>query len=75
MIRNKWTVRILPENKVVRAAQEENLSDILRDAGVPLSNYCQKRGLCGKCFVEVLEGDLPPFDAREKRPVMDESSP
>ncbi len=41
------------------------LADKIQESGIDLSLYCQKRGMCGKCFVEILNGSLPPPDDQE----------
>ncbi|HPW18928.1 MAG TPA: 2Fe-2S iron-sulfur cluster-binding protein, partial [Candidatus Aminicenantes bacterium] len=53
------TVEILPDRIKARAKAGELLADVLDRAGVPLSLYCHKRGVCGKCAVRVLSGALP----------------
>jgi uncharacterized 2Fe-2S/4Fe-4S cluster protein (DUF4445 family) len=60
-----WTVKVLSHGLTVSAENREILSDKLRAAGIPVSVYCNKRGLCGKCFVEVVSGELPPPLAKE----------
>jgi uncharacterized 2Fe-2S/4Fe-4S cluster protein (DUF4445 family) len=60
------TLEILPLAKKVKVRKKMLLSEALREAGVPLSLYCQGRGLCGKCFIEVLDGKLPFFQPGEE---------
>jgi len=60
------TVKVLSHGKTVSARKKQVLSDVLRDAGVPISLYCNKRGLCGKCFVEIVKGRRPSPGDREK---------
>jgi uncharacterized 2Fe-2S/4Fe-4S cluster protein (DUF4445 family) len=48
------TVEIVSHRLKVRAARGRLLSDVLAEAGLPLSLYCRGRGLCGRCFVEIL---------------------
>ena len=55
------TVEIVSHNLKVKAASGSLLSDVLAEAGVPLSLYCRGRGLCGRCFVEVLTEPRPPL--------------
>jgi uncharacterized 2Fe-2S/4Fe-4S cluster protein (DUF4445 family) len=66
MTKERDFVTILPEGRKVAAARGETLSDILTRAGVPLSLYCHKRGLCGKCLVKVVRGDLSLPDDQER---------
>ncbi len=62
----KYRVNILSHDKTVTARKGESLADKIQEAGINLSQYCQKRGLCGKCFVKIKEGLLPPLEKREK---------
>jgi len=66
MTRERDLVTILPEGRTIQAARGEILADILTRAGMPLSLYCHKRGLCGKCLVQVVRGDLPLPDDLER---------
>jgi uncharacterized 2Fe-2S/4Fe-4S cluster protein (DUF4445 family) len=61
----KYKIKILSHDKELQAQKYEVLADKILEAGIDLSLYCNKRGLCGKCFVEIVEGDLPPLDERE----------
>jgi uncharacterized 2Fe-2S/4Fe-4S cluster protein (DUF4445 family) len=54
-----YSVEILPDRIKVRAKGGEILADVLARAGIPLSFYCHKRGICGKCAVRILSGALP----------------
>jgi uncharacterized 2Fe-2S/4Fe-4S cluster protein (DUF4445 family) len=60
------TVEILPDGVKVRARAGELLVDVLSRAGIPLSLYCHKKGICGKCAVRVRSGLLPLLEASEK---------
>ena len=60
------TVKILSHGKTVSARKKQILSDVLLEAGVPISLYCNKRGLCGKCFVEIVKGRRPSPGEKEK---------
>ena len=65
MTETSFTVEILPEGAKVRARAGEVLADVLVRAGVPISLYCHKRGVCGKCAVRILSGPLPFPEALE----------
>jgi uncharacterized 2Fe-2S/4Fe-4S cluster protein (DUF4445 family) len=54
-----FTVEVMPDRIKARAKAGEVLADVLARAGVPLSLYCHKRGICGKCAVRILSGALP----------------
>lgn len=55
-----------PSGKSVEAAAGTRLIEACRQAGFSLSVPCGEKGLCGKCRVKVLEGDVPP-DSRQVR--------
>lgn len=59
-------VKILSHKKTTTAEKGTLLADIISTAGIDLSLYCNRRGLCGKCFVEIAKGDPPACDAQEK---------
>jgi len=61
-----YKVKILSEDKTIAAMENELLADKIQKAGINLSAYCSKRGLCGKCFVEIVDGKLPPLKGREE---------
>ncbi len=41
------------------------LADALADAGYPVHLYCRRRGICGKCLIQIVEGDFGLPDADE----------
>jgi uncharacterized 2Fe-2S/4Fe-4S cluster protein (DUF4445 family) len=61
-----YTIRVKSHGQTVAAKKKEILADKLQQAGVPLNLYCNKRGLCGKCFVEIVSGLRPELGEREK---------
>jgi len=60
------TVKILPQGRSIRVRKNIVLIDALQEAGVNPISFCNKQGLCGKCFVEILKGKPPKPDTREK---------
>jgi uncharacterized 2Fe-2S/4Fe-4S cluster protein (DUF4445 family) len=60
------TLDIQPLGKKVKIRKKILLSEALREADIPLGLYCQGRGICGKCFVEILDGALPLLNPVEK---------
>ncbi|HYA49448.1 MAG TPA: ASKHA domain-containing protein, partial [Burkholderiales bacterium] len=60
------TIEIVPDGIKVRAKAGELLADVMARAGIPLSVYCHKRGVCGKCAVRVRSGLLPLLEAPER---------
>jgi uncharacterized 2Fe-2S/4Fe-4S cluster protein (DUF4445 family) len=61
-----YKIRVASHGQTVAAETKDNLADKLRQAGIPLNLYCNRRGLCGKCFVEVVSGLRPEPSEREK---------
>jgi uncharacterized 2Fe-2S/4Fe-4S cluster protein (DUF4445 family) len=60
-----YTIKILNFDKTIQAQKGDLLADKILESGIDLSLYCQKKAVCGKCFVEILEGYLPPLDKIE----------
>jgi uncharacterized 2Fe-2S/4Fe-4S cluster protein (DUF4445 family) len=61
-----YTISVKSHGQTVAAEKKEILADKLQQAGVPLNLYCNKRGLCGKCFVEIVSGPLPQPGEKEE---------
>ena len=55
-----YTIKIRNLGKTIRAQKGESLADKILESGIDLSLYCQKKAVCGKCFIEICEGHLPP---------------
>ena len=60
-----YTIKILNLDITICAQKGELLADKILESGIDLSLYCQKKAVCGKCFVEIFEGYLPPLDETE----------
>lgn len=54
----KLLVKILPEGSSVEAEEGETLLEALQRSGIALENVCGGKGICGKCTVKVLSGEL-----------------
>lgn len=54
-----YKIKILSHGKGIRAKNKEILADRIQQAGIDLNLSCNKRGLCGKCFVEIVKGHIP----------------
>jgi len=61
-----FKIKIISHDKTIKAKKGALLADIISTAGIDLSLYCNRRGICGKCFIEVIKGDPPSCDAQEK---------
>lgn len=60
-------VKILPEGRTVTVASGRTLAEGLERNGIRLSLHCGQRGVCGKCFVEIVGGEAGEPDAYERR--------
>jgi uncharacterized 2Fe-2S/4Fe-4S cluster protein (DUF4445 family) len=61
-----YTIKILSHGKTIKAGPRDVLAEKILEAGIPLSLYCSKRGLCGKCFVEIVSGPRPSLLEKER---------
>lgn len=61
-----YKIQVTSHGQTVAAEKKDNLADKLQQAGVPVNLYCNKRGLCGKCFVEIVSGPRRELGEREK---------
>ncbi len=66
MTESHHLLEILPDGMKVRIKAGEILADALTRAGIPVSLYCHKRGLCGKCAVRIRSGLLPLLESSER---------
>ncbi len=60
-----YKIEITSHHKSIIAREKEILADKIQEAGIPLNSYCNKKGLCGKCMVEIVKGELPPLSEKE----------
>ncbi len=56
----RFKVEVLAPRTTGTASDGDLLADALRAAGIPMSQYCGGRGLCGKCLVEIVRGEVSP---------------
>jgi len=61
-----YRITITSNGQTISAEKKDILADRLQQAGVPLNLYCNRRGLCGKCFVEIVSGPRPDAGEKEK---------
>ncbi|MDH5745202.1 MAG: 2Fe-2S iron-sulfur cluster binding domain-containing protein, partial [Candidatus Aminicenantes bacterium] len=61
-----YTIHIDSHRKALSAQKGDLLVDKILQAGINLSVTCDKKGLCGKCLVEIVDGNLPPPNEQEK---------
>ena len=60
------TIKVLSHDRTILARKGEMLAEVLQRSGIPLSLFCNQRGLCGKCVVEILKGKQSTAAEREK---------
>lgn len=61
------TVSFVPLGTSAAAQENETILDVARRAGAPLGNSCGGVGVCARCKVRVLEGELSPPTSVELR--------
>lgn len=63
------TVRFLPSEREVRVAPGTSLLEAARQAGLPVASACGAEGICGRCGLQILEGEgsLKPETEREEQ--------
>lgn len=57
----------VPLGRSAEAKDNETILDVARRAGAPLGNSCGGVGVCARCKVRVLEGELSPPTSIELR--------
>jgi uncharacterized 2Fe-2S/4Fe-4S cluster protein (DUF4445 family) len=55
---NRIKVTFQPENRVVEADSGETLLDVAALAGIYINSLCGGQGVCGKCRLKVLSGEV-----------------
>ena len=55
---SKKTITFLPDNTTITVEEGENLLTAAANAGVYVPAYCGGEGVCGRCKVKVVEGDV-----------------
>jgi len=50
----RYTLKILPEDRIVEAREGQDLLSALVDSGLPIVQGCGGRGVCGRCEVEII---------------------
>lgn len=60
-------VSFVPLGTAAAAKENETLLDVARRAGAPLGNSCGGVGVCARCKVRVVEGELSAPTSMEAR--------
>lgn len=66
---SKIKLKFLAGGKFIKAeaSRGQTLSRVLFRAGLPIKLYCQGRGICGRCLVEIKSGPLPEETEAERK--------
>ena len=59
-------ISILPQNFKIEARKNEILASVLERSGIRLNTACGRKGVCGKCLVEVESRGLSPIHELER---------
>ncbi len=66
----KYKVRLMPQGDVFYAAEGQTLLEALVESGIFLRSDCGGKGICGKCFLKIVDPDpnefRPPSAAEKK---------
>jgi 2Fe-2S ferredoxin len=62
------SIKFLPENRLVKASQDDTILEAALKVGLKISHSCGGNGTCGTCRVWVREGlqSLPPRNEIEE---------
>jgi uncharacterized 2Fe-2S/4Fe-4S cluster protein (DUF4445 family) len=55
----KYTIEVLPYSKTITVEEDSILADCLQEADIDIRFDCNRSGLCGKCAVKIIEGNVP----------------
>ena len=56
----EYRVKFLPIDRTLPAEEGQNILEIAMQAGVHINASCGGNGVCGKCKVRIVEGDVAP---------------
>ena len=59
-------IKVLSHRRTILAQKGEILAEVLQRSGIPLNLFCNQRGLCGKCVVEIVRSEQSTPAQREK---------
>ena len=63
---------ILNDKKYIEYEEDKNLMDILLSENIFLDNACNGKGICGKCKIKIIDGDLEDISETEKKILKEE---
>ncbi|NOY58504.1 MAG: DUF4445 domain-containing protein [Calditrichaeota bacterium] len=59
----KYKVQFSPQNKSGFFSSGQTFLDAAQHLGIPLPALCGGSGLCGKCKIEIIKGNVPPNES------------
>ena len=60
---SQYTIAVKNDDREIEASSGENLLELLNEFGYELPSLCGGMGLCGKCRVKIVRGDITPTEA------------
>lgn len=60
---DKHTIAVENDDREIEASSGENLLELLNEFGYELPSLCGGMGLCGKCRVKIVRGNVAPTEA------------
>ena len=62
----KHRVLFLPDNKEIKIAEGKTLLEAARKLGIEIQSICGGIGACGKCLIQVKEGEYSSYDLNSR---------
>ncbi|MCX7975073.1 MAG: ASKHA domain-containing protein [Candidatus Aminicenantes bacterium] len=54
----KIKIIIKPDNKIIYGQKGDNLGRLLKQNGININDWCNLKGICGQCIVEIIKGKI-----------------
>ena len=62
----RYSIEILPQHNTISAEKDSLLGDCLQKSNIDIRFDCNRLGLCGKCAVKILGGNVPSPNETER---------
>jgi uncharacterized 2Fe-2S/4Fe-4S cluster protein (DUF4445 family) len=62
-MKDRYKVRFLPIDRIIKASREESILDVAMRAGVYINGSCGGNGTCGRCKITIASGEV--FSSRD----------
>ena len=59
--------KILPNGLIVHTNDKDTIFEVLSKNGVPIEGVCGGKGICGKCSIRIVKGQLSPPTKQEEK--------